>query len=316
LGKYLTTAGFDRQDWVVFCPDGDQASECFRMGKMHWAMHSVVSQVGESFIMRKTNLIQASTKRRPSGLKSLVSLPSSPVGFDLAISTVDRPKNYVHKLISHLGKNFPIRLIVGSPSYSYLERYRGNSNVEIIGVDPTEWDRLKGCAVQYRASWNYWRCFVYGVPSSRRKKGLLILEDDVIPAKGWEKRLYETIEQIEAEYGGEYVLSLYTYLKGLSRNALPGRYCARYPARSFGGTQAMYYPEPIRVAFSEYLKNEGVNVYRMPYDWLLSEYLGLTGIPLFVTTPCLYQHVGGVTTGLSWAFHVAGRFAKRLPRKT
>lgn len=121
---------------------------------------------------------------------------------DIAISTVDRSKNYVHKVIANLRKDAALRLIVGSPSYAYLSRYRRNSNIEIVGVDPNEWERFRDCPVAHRASWNYWRCFVYG---SRQKgrKGLLILEDDVLPAKVWEKRFFEAIEEIECQYGEE-----------------------------------------------------------------------------------------------------------------
>jgi hypothetical protein len=144
---------------------------------------------------------------------------------------------------------------------------------------------------------------------------LLILEDDVVPAKGWEKRLYETMEQIESEYGEEYVLALYTTFTELPKSVVAGRYCTRYPVLTFCGTQAMYYPEPIRIAFAEYLRREGVDSFRRPYDGLLQEYLRLTGIPLFVTTPCLFEHIGEVTTGLSWCFHRAGQFVKNLPRR-
>ncbi len=235
--------------------------------------------------------------------------------FDLAISTVSRPEDYIHKLIASLRKDIPICLVVGSPSYSYLELYSRNSRIKIVKVDPAEWEFYKEFPVQYRASWNYWRCFEYGVRAAgERKNGLLILEDDVIPDKGWEERLAATIEQIEAEFGEEFVLSLYTYHTKLAK-PVANKYYARYPVYTFGGTQAVYYPESVRMAFSDYIKSEGVEIYRMPYDWLLSEYLRLTGIPLFVTTPCLFQHIGEITTGLSWGFHQAKHFVSKSPRK-
>jgi hypothetical protein len=45
---------------------------------------------------------------------------TSSVKIDFAVLTVDRPRFYVHKLISHLRKDLPMRLIVGSPSCGYL----------------------------------------------------------------------------------------------------------------------------------------------------------------------------------------------------
>ncbi len=85
----------------------------------------------------------------------------------------------------------------------------------------------------------------------------------------------------------------------------------QYPAYTFINTQAMYYPETIRVAFAEYLKKEGVESFRVHYDRLLNEYLRITGVPLFATTPCLFEHIGEVSTGLSVAFHRAGCFSKK-----
>ncbi|MGO8926568.1 MAG: hypothetical protein ACLQU3_06750 [Limisphaerales bacterium] len=228
---------------------------------------------------------------------------------DLAISTVYRPENYLHELIERLPKATPIRLIVGSPNYGYLERYRLNSYIEIIGVDPTDWERFKDYTVLHRASWNYWRCLACGVRRGRRK-GLLILEDDVLPAEGWEDCYEKVIEQIEAQYGEEFVLSLYTSNTILFESGAADRCYTRYPPPFFG-TQAMYYPEPIRVAFAEHLKHEGVDSFLKHYDGVLRDYVAVTGIPLFVTTPILFQHIGEVSTGCSEDFHFARSFARK-----
>jgi hypothetical protein len=139
----------------------------------------------------------------------------------------------------------------------------------------------------------------------------LILEDDVIPAAGWGEMLHKTLEEIESQYGEEYVLALFTcrtdFLQPVASN-----YYKRYPARGFFGTQAMYYPDPLRAAFTEYLKSEGLDSFRKPYDFLLAEYLKRTGVPCFATTPCLFQHIGEVSTGCSRHFIEARHFAKPL----
>lgn len=231
-------------------------------------------------------------------------------GIDIAISTVDRPKGYIHKLMAQLPSDLPVRLIVGSPVYSYLTRYRRRTATEIVGVDLSEWNQLKNSSVLHRASWNYWRCFVYGARSSN-SKGLLILEDDVLPAKGWKDKMLEAIALIESVYGAEFSLSLYTAYSKLAKPKKPNIAYRPYPVLMFGGTQAMYYSEPIRAAFAEYLRREGVDKIRLPYDYLFREYLTQTGTPLFVTTPCLFQHIGAVTTGLSHIFHHAPAFSKK-----
>jgi len=228
----------------------------------------------------------------------------------VAISTVKRKKNYIYKVVSSLPKDMPLRLLVGSPMYDHLERYRDDPRIEIIGVDPAQWHEYKDYTVKRRSSWNYWRCFTYGI-NPDRPKGLLILEDDVIPAKGWQERLSETIERIEQEYGDEYVLTLYTAYKELSKPAVAGGgYYRRYPAEEYEGAQAMYYPESVRAVLAEYFKKEGVETWRTPYDWLLGEYLTMTGIPLFISTPCLFQHIGDISSVFSPGFHRAKHFGK------
>jgi hypothetical protein len=231
---------------------------------------------------------------------------------DVAISTVDRPKKYLHKLMPRLRDDLPVRLVVGSPKYDYLERYAQKPCIEIIGVKPADWERFKHFSVLHRALWNYWRCLVQGARPGRRN-GLLVLEDDVLPARGWEERFYQTIDRIESEYGDQFVLALHTWYTELSKPD-GNRFYNPYPPASFGGTQAMYYPEPVRVAFAEYLKREGVDSFRTAYDYMLREYLLLTGIPCFATTPCLFKHIGVVSTGLSMGFATAAHFKKNLAK--
>ncbi|MGO8928022.1 MAG: hypothetical protein ACLQU3_14215 [Limisphaerales bacterium] len=237
----------------------------------------------------------------------------------IAVMTINRPENFVHKVIAHLPKDHPVRLIVGSPDYDYLQRYRGNPCIEIIGVDLREWEQVGEFQTTHRASWNYWRCFSYGTRPEARK-GLLILEDDVIPAKRWEARLEKTIDEIEAQYGELYVLSLYTSYTELPKPVGGNKYYTHYPRKYFFGNQAMYYPEPFRAAYTEYLKREAAETYRTNIDFLLRIYLKQTGIPLLVTIPCLFQHIGSTGTGQwgqdgGWRLHTAGQFMKALPKE-
>jgi hypothetical protein len=224
---------------------------------------------------------------------------------DFAIMTVARPTVYIHELIASLRPDLPIRLIVGAPDCGYLERYRSNPFMEIIEVLAEEWEHFQNCGVHHRACWNYWRSLILGsrIPSC---KGLVVFEDDVIAARGWESRFHDTINQIEAVYKRPFVLALYTALN--IRPLLDAQtYYVYYPVPFFYGTQAMYYPEKVRVEFADYLKRNGVASMRMPYDLLLREYLWQERIPLFATIPCLFQHVGEISTGLG-LFHKARQF--------
>jgi hypothetical protein len=224
---------------------------------------------------------------------------------DFAIMTVARPTDYIHDLIDSLRSDLPVRLIAGSPDYDYLGRYRGNPFREIIEVPAKGWEHFHNRRVHHRACWNYWRCLTLG-PRTPSSEGLLIFEDDVIPARGWEGRFYETVAQIEAACKGPFVLALYSPIK-LPTAPDSQTYYVPYPTSRFYGTQAMYYPEEVRAGFAAFMKLYGVNTMRHPYDILLRTYLLNTGIPLFAAKPCLVQHVGEISTGLG-KFHKTMQF--------
>lgn len=227
---------------------------------------------------------------------------------DFAVTTVARAGPYIHELFKSLGRDLPIRLIVGAPDSSYLQSYRSNRSVEIFEVAREEWGQFENRRVRHRATWNYWRTLVLGSRTPTRD-GLLVFEDDITLAQGWERRLYDAIEQIDGEQvGRRYVLTLY---KPRARLPSPSdkRTCyVPYPVEQFYGTQAVYYPQAIRADFANYLKANGVDAYRIPYDLVLKEFLKEAGIPLFATFPCLAQHIGEISTGLSAHFHRARRF--------
>ena len=193
-------------------------------------------------------------------------------------------------------------------------------------ISSPDWAHFQNSSVHHRAVWNYWRSLTLG-PKNLRRDGLLVFEDDVIPAQGWQRRFNDTVKQIEAQFGTRYVLALYrgrfsqsrtfynSFRRTLSDCLYPEEqraYYASYPIGQFWGTQAMYYPEEIRIAFAEYLKINGVDAYRRPYDLLLKDYLETYGVPLFTTVPSLVQHIGEIGTGVGWKFHSARKFEKNL----
>jgi hypothetical protein len=196
-----------------------------------------------------------------------------------------------------------VRVIVGQTDCSYLNRYRSNPQIEIIGGSTAEWAEFKNCRVHQRASWNYWRALTLGLQTPDAD-GLLVFEDDVLPAIKWKRRLCEVIGSIEKAHGIRYVLALYTTL---TVGHLPESKYIRYPVNLFFGTQGMYYPESVLEEFAGYLEEKGVRLCCAPYDLILQEYLSNLQIPLFATIPCLVQHVGEISTGLG-DFHQARHF--------
>jgi hypothetical protein len=224
---------------------------------------------------------------------------------DFAIMTVARPTVYIHELIASLRPDLPIRLIVGAPVNGYLERYRSNPFIEIIEVGAEEWAHFQNRRVHHRACWNYWRSLTLG-PRTPSRKGLVVFEDDVIPARGWENRFHETVNQIEDVHQGPFVLALYPAVN-LPPPPHAQLYYMGYPVPVFFSTQAMYYPEEVRAGFADYLKRHGVDSMRLPYDLLLKAYVWKEHIRLFAAIPCLFQHVGEISTGLG-NFHKTRQF--------
>lgn len=126
---------------------------------------------------------------------SLKQIPRFP-RIDFAITTVARPGDYIHALISRLRVDLGLSVVVGGAECEYLKRYRDKPFIDIIEPAPQEWGRFRDCVVHQRAAWTYWRTLVLDVQHLDRK-GLVVFEDDVIPAANWEPRLYETSSRLK-----------------------------------------------------------------------------------------------------------------------
>jgi hypothetical protein len=133
----------------------------------------------------------------------------------------------------------------------------------------------------------------------------------VIPAAGWEDSLYNIIQQIESQQTTRYALALYEPKMGLAEPQ-QGKPFALYSSGTFFGCQAMYYPDTVREGFATYLKTHAVDSFRCTYDLLLGEYAEREDFPIFVTIPCLVEHIGEVSTGLAQFFHQAKHFKSEI----
>lgn len=252
----------------------------------------------------RTNREQKVQHRGTNGLAA-----SQPIEF--AITTVPRAGAYLRRLIASLGKGLHLRLVAGADDVSYLKSFRGRTHIEIITVPKREWKLFKDRRVHHRATWNYWRCLVFG-PKEKKARGLTVFEDDVILAKGWLEHLHSAVAELEAQYDKRFVLALYSahhFDTGFDFK----KFTLPYPDSIFFGTQAMYFPNESRLGFARFLKVHGVKCDRRPYDLLLREYLRLSATPLAATYPSIAQHVGKVSTGLG-RFHQSPQFKGMLTR--
>jgi hypothetical protein len=230
---------------------------------------------------------------------------------DYRVLTVARPVPYIGRLLARLHPDLPVTFLVGSPAGEYLGEWRSNPSFEFLFPEDNEWLSLKEHSVHHRASWNYWRALTLG-RSALCRKGVVVFEDDILPVINWEAQLYGAMAEIEAFYDGPFLLALYAGQPQLEALRLPYR-IAPYPSEVFYGTQALYYPEAVREGFSQYLKNNGVDAFRIPYDHLLREYLILTATPAFLMVPCPVQHIGEISTGLG-VYHKSTSFTDVTPQ--
>ena len=130
--------------------------------------------------------------------------------------------------------------------------------------------------------------------------GRLVFEDDVKFATGWRDRFLQTLDELYTAHGPHFILSLYSPHDAVNSAWLETEQLAvPYATAAFMGTQGVYFPEPVRRDFADYLRIYGVDDNLMPYDCLLENYCEQCQVPLFATVPSLVQHVGVQTTGLS-----------------
>lgn len=230
---------------------------------------------------------------------------------NLVITTVWREENYLKNTLRSLSREYPfdqqqsVTLMVGSPETAFLTPFYSQPGITIVEMGPNAWAWIKNNNLQHRATWNYHRCLMQ---SAIEKRGTLILEDDIRFACGWRTRLDKTIAALEDRFGSRFVLTVYDAYGWQPKE---NGFYAEYPREQFTGTQAVYYPAPLRQEFAKYLKVRGVIGNKGPYDYLLRDFLIQEDIPLFAAVPSLIQHMGRNTTGLG-VWHQAPNFLENV----
>ncbi len=224
---------------------------------------------------------------------------------EYAIMTVSRSPCYLYDLLERIPVHLEVRIVVGSPDIDYLFPCQYRPNLKVFVPTTEEWDAIKSKSVHHRASWNYWRCLVLQA-SSHSRQGLVVFEDDVVLASGWQDRLHASIRRLETDFERPHALALYS-AHDFPASEDMGDLVARYPSACFYGTQAMYFNRNFRLHFEQYLKRFGVDSYFEPYDLLLKRFCSKHDYPLFCSTPILAQHVGLVSTGLG-EYHQSPNF--------
>lgn len=229
-----------------------------------------------------------------------IAAPAEDGQISISVMTVERPQAYIHDTIASLRKEWtgaPPSIFAGSPGRAFLDRYE-KEGCPVHGTGSEDWERIRSWNVGRKAHWNYWRCLSF--PADQESVGRMIFEDDVKFAVGWKGRFYRTLAALYQLHGPCFVLALYSVFEQEGADSRkPGQLFTPYNARTFMGTQGMFFPEPVRRDFAEYIRCYGVEENLMPYDLLLGHYCEEQRIPMYMTLPSLVQHTGKQTTGQS-----------------
>jgi CheY-like chemotaxis protein len=236
----------------------------------------------------------------------------------LAVMTVRRSPEYVHTSLASLLLSDPLvhelkglHLIVGSADAEYLNEYRHHRRIEIHPMSPPEAERSRDWIQRRRLCFNYYRCLT--IPQAGYE-GLCVCEDDIIFQDGFIKKMLAAVNEMEQRHKPtKYLLDLYM---AYGRNSEPtsrlGRFCAKYSARAFYGTQCMYYPSSLVPEVAQLIYEHGVEQFRLPSDLLVGEYANETGT-LYGTVRSLVDHIGFHSTGVATFFHRASTFHEDFP---
>ena len=227
----------------------------------------------------------------------------------IAICTVDRPEGYLHQTMANLlASDFGLRpdgrvhLCVGGPQTAYAMRYEEDQRVTVHRLTEAEWSVMAGERIHTRFTRNYLRCLrLYG------PEGIIVLEDDVLLRSDWPRCLDLAREEMDFDGIENYVLALY-YPHQARRSPRGKAYCS-YLARSFFGTQAIYYPAVAAEMIVEFVEPR---IHWKPGDLLLRQWC-VENENLYATVRPLAQHVGFVSTGLG-SIHQADGFDLPWPR--
>lgn len=204
-----------------------------------------------------------------------------------------------------------VRLVAGSPESGHLGIYEHDSRFLVDAMTHQEislslW-KIAGSAL--KATWGHHRC-LHAWRIDNGSRFLLVMEDDIEFARDWLSRVEAIIADLENTNSGRWLLTLYT---PLSRSPLEAyRKGKRFMPREhegFYGAQALLYPLRVRDEYMAYLVDHPMN---LPHDLALPASLKALGIPIFASAPCLVQHKGVKSQGVSSGYHKSDSFISAL----
>lgn len=230
-----------------------------------------------------------------------------------SILTTPRKEPYLRRTLAALdkggffSKNGPLHLVAGSPDPEHLNPYRNDNRFVVHDMPKDEADGLlfQHAGVALRATWGHHRA-LHPWRVNDGSEAHLVMEDDISFTANWTEKLQEIADGILKAFGKRWVLCLYTPQSKEPLDAFnSGKKWIMRKYEGFYGAQAILYTNRARDEYLAYLVDHTIH---MPHDLAMPEAMKKIGIPILATAPCLVQHMGSVTQGVSASFHSSESF--------
>lgn len=132
------------------------------------------------------------------------------------------------------------------------------------------------------------------------------MEDDVLVTSNFAKKVRDAAVDVKKNFGEKWVLTLYTpHSKEPTTAMRSGKSWFLRGYEGFYGAQGIVYPNRVRDEYIAYLADHTIN---LPHDLAMPEAMKKLGIPILASAPCLVQHMGSVSQGVSGPFHRSESF--------
>lgn len=211
-------------------------------------------------------------------------------------------------------RNLPLHIVSGAPGCGYPVGFDPRPDrFQSHPMTPEEAEKLAWsiAGAPLRATWGHWRCLA----PERTSPGstfVLVMEDDLRFAAGWLDRLKKIVREIAYAFSDEWLLTLYTPGSTAPLSAFrEGKKWIQRSHDGFYGTQAIVYPLTIRDAYLEHVSSADWSTH-LPHDLSLPFAMKQLGIPILASAPCLVQHMGLVSEGVSGSQHQSLSFLERI----
>lgn len=159
--------------------------------------------------------------------------------------------------------------------------------------------------IPLRATWGHHRA-LHPWRVNEGSEAHLVMEDDIAFTANWTDKLQDIAESILKSFSKRWVLTLYTPKSKEPIDAFyAGKKWVLRKYAGFYGAQAILYPNRARDEYLAYLVDHTIH---MPHDLAMPEVMRKIGIPILATAPCLVQHMGNITNGVSGSFHCSESF--------